>query len=128
MILNRKGNHMNEQRRLPRWQIRERMNIRFQERYEFADGIVEDINMKGMCLALPARLPYGREVRMGMRLSRREDITVHVQISWIKEEGGRYLHGVEFKQILENDKRKISQYINDRCMEKLSAGWWHDHQ
>lgn len=117
---------MNEHRRLPRWRINEPMKVQFHDRYEFSDGMVEDINMKGMCLSLPARLPQHRPVSLQLHLNKRNRVLVSVDIPWVKEEEGRYLHGVEFKHVLEQDKEMIYQYISDRCMKQLEAGWWHD--
>jgi len=117
---------MDEQRRLPRWRMNSLMKVSFQDRYEFKDTVVEDMNLKGMCLSLPAMLPKNTPVRIELELLGRESVTVKALIPWIKERDGRYLHGLEFNQVVDSDRERIYQYINDRCMKQLEAGWWHD--
>ena len=115
---------MDEQRGVPRWRIKEAMKVLFEEKFQFDDCMVEDMNLKGMRVSLPARLPQHSFARLGLELSRDTSVVVDVYILWVKEEGGRYTHGFEFNRMKDEDKDKIYQYINDHCMKQLEARWW----
>ena len=98
---------MNEQRCLPRWKIRKQVKLRLESFDNPTDCYLEDINLKGMCVSLSQRLPQDRLVKMELELSDNVSFEVHVQIPWIKESFGQFVHGAAFARIMDEDKNKV---------------------
>ena len=115
---------MDGRRELPRWKVMKQVNVTFQDSDRLSGCVLEDINLKGMCLSLTEKLPQDRVVKIGLELSSEVNIEVYVQIPWIKKMVGHYTHGMAFNRIMDEDKDKLYQYINNHCSQQLKEQWW----
>ncbi|MEI6438366.1 MAG: PilZ domain-containing protein [Candidatus Omnitrophota bacterium] len=116
---------MNDRRQVPRWQIRKTASVAIDGSPGTARCCVEDINLKGMCLSLPQRLPQGRDIKMALNFDDDLVMDVAVTVPWVRELPGRYAHGLSFTRILDRDRENIYKYVNDRFPQLLREGWWH---
>ena len=41
-----------------------------------------------------------------------------------KEDQGRYVYGLSFSKIEDDDKDRIYQYINTNCYDQFKDKWW----
>ncbi len=115
---------MNEKRQLPRWKVNKDVKVSFDNEENLQEAHLEDLNLKGMCLSLPVKLPQDRFIRMGLQLSEAISFEADIQIPWVKEVAGRYVHGASFCRIVDEDKDKVYQYINSHCLKQMKAQWW----
>ena len=116
---------MDERRQLPRWQVNRQVKVWLSQMQEFNQCIIEDINLKGMCASFDKQLPQERPVYMSLGLEDDSDIMqLEVNLSWSKEDQGRYVYGLSFIKIAEHDKNKIVHYINANCCYQFKKKWW----
>ena len=110
-------------RRLPRWSVKRPAKVRLQDAWQFEDCYVEDMNLKGMRMSFSGRLPLDRSVRIALAFP---DLAfeVDVEVPWIKEDDGRFMYGLSFSRIKDEDKDKIYQYIFSNCFYQLNDQWW----
>ena len=114
---------MDERRQLPRWEVKKEVKVWMPQTQDFSHGILEDINLKGMCLSFSKRIPDENPLRMSFAIA--EDmIKIEAQVPWAKQEDGRYVYGLLFNKIAEDDKDKIYQYITDNCYDQFKNKWW----
>jgi len=116
---------MNERRQLPRWEVKKEAKVWIPLLQGFRHCMVEDLHLKGMCMSLDKQLPHEKNVRMSFTIGDNYDfIKIEAQISWMKENQGRYDYGLSFSKIDDEDKDKIHQYITTNCYEQFKDKWW----
>ena len=115
---------MDGRRELPRWKINKTFKVSFENIGTLPDCLVEDLNLKGMCLSASEKLPQNRTVRMGLELTEDNYVEVDIQIPWVRESQGRFFHGLAFTRMMDEDKDKIYHYINNHCSKQLKDQWW----
>ena len=116
---------MNEQRQLPRWQVKREAKVWLPQRQEFSHCVIEDINLKGMCASFSKKLPQEQPVNFSLSLDDNfEFVKLEVNLPWIREENGRYVYGMFFNKILDADKDRIYQYITCHCSDQFKDRWW----
>ncbi len=116
---------MDERRQLPRWQVKKEAKVWLSQAQEFSHCIIEDINLKGMCVSFSKRLTQEHVVNMSIDFDGNFNLTkIGVQIPWMKEAEGRYVYGLSFNNIRDWDKDKIDQYINKHCYDQVKQRWW----
>jgi hypothetical protein len=118
---------MDGRRELPRWKIKKMFSMSFQN-IGTVDCIIEDLNLKGMCLSSRLKLPQDRLVKMGLMLPGDIHVEVDIQVPWIKESQGRFIHGLSFNRMMDEDKDKLYRYINNHCSDQLKQQWWQNTQ
>ena len=116
---------MNERRQLPRWEVSKEAKVWLPKMLGFSHCIIEDMHLKGMCISLHRPLPQQEPLRMSFAI---EDdsrpIKIEALMPWKKEEQGRYVYGLSFNKIDDQDKDRIYQYINVNCYEQIKQKWW----
>lgn len=117
---------MDERRQLPRWEIKKEAKVWMPgEPANATHCMVEDMHLKGMCVSFNRQLPQQRPVRMFFVLGDNSDpIKIEAETPWMKEDQGRYVYGLSFIKIDDEDKDKISQYINTNCYDQFKNKWW----
>jgi c-di-GMP-binding flagellar brake protein YcgR len=111
----------------------------------FSHCVIEDMHLKGMRVSFnkplprpthaedPHRLPSLAEdshrsqepVRMSFAMGDNFDfIKIEATIPWTKEEQGRYVYGLSFSRISDEDKNRIYQYTNINCYDQFKNQWW----
>lgn len=91
----------------------------------FSQCIIEDMHLKGMRVSFDKRLPRQGEVSMSFIIGDNLDlIKIEVEIPWEREDQGRYVYGLSFSKIVDNDKERIYQYINTNCYDQFKKKWW----
>jgi len=116
---------MNERRQLPRWEIKKEAKVWIPLLQDFSHCMVENMHLKGMSVSFNKRLPHQKTIRMSFAIGDNYDfIKFEAQIPWVKEEQGRYVYGLSFSKIADNDKDRIYQYINTNCYDQFKNKWW----
>jgi hypothetical protein len=116
---------MDERRQLPRWEVKKEAKVWLPQMQEFRLCIIEDINLKGMCVSFNKQLPQEQPMPMSLGLEDGAELMkLEVDLPWAKEEQGRHVYGMFFSKIGEVDKDKIYQYINDHCSNQIKDKWW----
>ena len=116
---------MDERRLLPRWQVNREAKVWLTQTQEFSQCIIEDINLKGMCASFNNRLPKEEPLNMSLALEDNSNpLRLEVNLPWVRETEGRYVYGMSFSKILDPDKDRIYEYINNHCSEQLKDKWW----
>ena len=116
---------MDERRQLPRWEIKKEAKVWMPNTQSFSQCIVEDLHLKGMCLSFDRQLPQEEPLRMSFAIGDDfEFIKVEAQVPWEKLEQGRYVYGLSFSKIADQDKNRLDEYINTNCYEQIKNKWW----
>ena len=114
-----------ERRRLPRWQVNREAKVWLSQAQEFSQCMIEDINLKGMCASFNKQLPQEQPVHMSLGFEGSPDIMqLEANLPWAKEDQGRYVYGLSFSKIADDDKDSIYQYINTNCYDQFKDKWW----
>jgi len=116
---------MDELRQLPRWEIKKEAKVWMPQMQEFCHGFVEDMHLKGMRVSFNKRLPQQQAVKMSFAMGDNFDfIKFEAQMPWVKEEQGRYVYGLSFSYIDDDNKDRISKYLNAFCFDQFRKNWW----
>jgi len=116
---------MDERRQLPRWQVKKEARVWLPRMQELSQCIIEDINLKGMCVSFNRQLPPEEPLHMSLGIDDGFDfMKLEVNMPWAKQEQGRYVYGMSFSKIAEVDKDRIDQFISSHCSEQIKDKWW----
>jgi len=116
---------MDERRQLPRWEIKKKAKVWMPLSQDPGQCIVEDMHLKGMCVSFDKRLPKEDVVKMSFALDGNLDsITIEAQIPWAKEDDGRFVYGLSFTKIADDDKERMYKYISTTCYDQFRKNWW----
>jgi len=116
---------MDERRQIPRWEIKKEAKVWIPLTQGFSHCMVEDMHLKGMCVSFNKRLPHQQNVRMSFSIGENYDfIKVEAEIPWRKEYQERFVYGLSFSKIADEDKDKIYHYINNNCYDQFKNKWW----
>ena len=116
---------MDERRQLPRWEIKKEAKVWMPQMHQPGHCMVEDMHLKGMCVSFNDRLPQEGAVSMSFAIG--DDfvpIQIEAEIPWEKKDQGRYVYGLSFSNISDEDKDKIYQYTNAHCYDQIKKHWW----
>ena len=116
---------MDERRQLPRWGVKKEAKVWMPQTQGFSQCVIEDMHLKGMRVSFNKQLPAQEPMRMSFAIGDNFDpIKIEAQIPWAKEDQGRYVYGLSFSKIAENDKDRIYQYITTNCYDQFKKNWW----
>ena len=116
---------MEERRLLPRWEIKKEAMVWMPQTQDFSFCMIENMHIKGMSISFHARLAQHRSINMSFALGDELDfINIEARILWIKQEHGRYVYGLTFIKIAEEDKKMMYHYINTNCYEQFRNVRW----
>jgi hypothetical protein len=83
------------------------------------------MHLKGMRISFDKRLPHQKNIRMSFAIGDNYDfIKFEAEISWMKEDQDRYVYGLSFTKINDEDKDKSYQYISANCSDQFRKSWW----
>lgn len=113
---------MDERRQWPRWQVQGQAMVRLPQMPELSHCMIEDINLKGMCVSFNKQLPQKEPLDMFLVFEGCCDlIKVEVNLPWKREYRGRYVYGMSFSKIMDWDQDRVYQYILSQCSKQLEA-------
>lgn len=115
---------MGERRHIPRWQIRKSAKVKVGPDGDFIDCIIEDVNLKGLQLSVDKQLPTDSRLEMVVALAENFGLDMKVNVPWSRQIGGRYVYGMAFSIIADEDKEKIYQYVSHHFPEQFQKQWW----
>ncbi len=115
---------MQERREIPRWRIGRAARVTFKNSGAVHEGFVGDMHLKGMSLLLSQPLSTESALLIVLTLAGRHDFDVEAEVRWMKEEDGRYVHGLFFKKILDPERERLFAYISQHCADQIQARWW----
>lgn len=116
---------MDERRKLPRWEIKKQAKVWIPLNPAFSSCMIEDMHLKGMCVSFEKPLPHEKTLRMSFTMGEDYDfIKVEALIPWMKQKQERYVYGLAFSQINDEDKEKLYKYINTHCYDQFKSKWW----
>ena len=116
---------MDERRQLPRWEIKKEAKVWMPQTQGFSYCIVEDMHLKGMRVSFNKKLPRQGLMSMSFTIGDNSDlIKIEAETPWNKEDQGRYVYGLSFTKIADNDKDRIGQYITANCYDQFKDKWW----
>jgi c-di-GMP-binding flagellar brake protein YcgR len=116
---------MDERRQLPRWEIKKEAKAWIPLSQGFSHCFIEDMHLKGMCVSFSNRLPELKTIRMSFAIGDNPDfIQIEAQVPWVKEKQGRFVYGLSFTKIDDNDKDRLNQYIYSNCYDQMKDKWW----
>lgn len=119
---------MGERRQIPRWQIKKQAKVKVGADGEFIDCVVEDINLKGLQMSVGERLPWNGRLKMVVAFAENLGLDVRVSVPWSQVIDGRYVYGMAFSIIADEDKEKIYQYVSSHSPEQFQKKWWSTSQ
>ena len=115
---------MEDRRVIPRWQIGRDARVKIGRAYGFEHCLVEDMNLKGMRLSLNRLMPAEPSIRLELALEEDCQVAVEVRAPWKKEIGGRFIYGLVFTKIRDEDRDQIYQYLSNNFRGQFQEKWW----
>lgn len=116
---------MDERRQLPRWDIKKVTKVWMPQTQSFSHGTIEDMHLKGMRLSFNKRLFEQQAVHIYFTLGDNFDlIKVEALVPWEKQEQDRYIYGLSFTEMRDENKVKIGEYITANCFDQIKSKWW----
>ena len=115
---------MDDNRRLSRWCINRRVKIKLQGAHSFAECFVKDLNLRGLQVILPLKLPSDTFRKFSLVLS--DDIVLDVEawVAWHKPMEGMNVYGLYFTKIKDVDKENIYRFLRRDFAEQIDHKWW----
>jgi c-di-GMP-binding flagellar brake protein YcgR len=116
---------MEERRQLPRWGIKKEAMVWMPQTQDFSYCVIEDMHLQGMRMSFNKQLPRHQAVSMSFAIG--DDfgfINIEAQVPWTREDHGRYVYGLSFTKIADEDKKKMYRYINANCYEQFRNIRW----
>ena len=116
---------MDERRQLPRWEIKKESLVWMPQALGFSQCIIEDMHLKGMRISCEKRLFQQQVVRMSFMIGDHFDlIKIEAHLPWAMEDADRYVYGLSFSRIEDEDKDKLYNYISTHCFDQFKKKWW----
>lgn len=115
---------MQERRQIHRWRIMRDARLQLDGDDRMVDCCVRDINSKGAQISMDAILPEKSALRLNLLIDQVLNLDVEACIPWKQEEGGRHIYGLSFRQIMDEDKTQIYQYVSSHFPHQLREQWW----
>ncbi len=115
---------MTEQRTVPRWRVQRQTAVRVENDAAQATCCLEDLSFKGMCLSFADALPLKPVLRLVVSLMDGLEMDVLADVRWSRQENGRYVYGLSFNRIKDQDKDGIYQYLQKNFTEEWRQHWW----
>ncbi|MBM3244139.1 MAG: PilZ domain-containing protein [Candidatus Omnitrophica bacterium] len=117
---------MQERRMYPRVAVNKEASFYIENRLSPIPCRVEDISLGGLKVSMhKSLLP---EVFSNISLSIPDvfDFNAGTQVAWQDEYEGRCTYGLIFNRLGDDDKDRISGYIQDNSFKGLKEHWWKD--
>ncbi len=115
---------MQERRQIHRWHVMREACFQIDGDERTVACSVRDINFKGMQISLSERLPGKTSLRMNFIIDQVLNLDVEAAVPWSLKEGGRHIYGLSFRQIADDEKAKIYEYVSTHFPHQLKEQWW----
>ena len=101
-----------DKRLAPRWKVSVSAKIKFEGNSGYSACEIRDLNLKGFSMLADKKL---LKKRMGAKLYFNEKYSFKVEmiILWRKAADNKYLYGIKFNKILDSDRARILQMMNE---------------
>lgn len=101
-----------EKRLAPRWKVSTPAKIKLEGFNSYLDCEVRDLNLKGFSLVITKKI---LKKRVGAKLYFNEKFSFKIEtmILWNKAVDNKYVYGMKFTKILDSDRGRILQMINE---------------
>lgn len=117
---------MPEQRRLGRWEVNRRAELKLYGAYVFVNCHLRDLNFKGAQVALKIKLPQGAPFKLHLELADDIVLDLEIYIIWHKTIDDINIYGVYFNRISDADKEKIYNFVRRDFSAQVDQKWWQD--
>jgi len=116
---------MDDRRGLPRWEIMKESKFWLSQTQDFNLCTIKDIHLKGMCISSNKQLPQQDSLKLSFAIGESFDfIKIEAGVQWKSQDQGRYVYGLSFNRIDEENKDKVYQYVMENCYDQLKNRWW----
>jgi PilZ domain len=109
---------MPEHRKLTRWRVSKQVTIRLDGAVSDAVCRLQDINFKGMQIALKLKLTVDSYIKFRLSLSKEFILDVEVWVAWQRQIDGHNTYGFYFTKLKDADKEKIYKFVYQNVPEK----------
>ncbi|MBF0123275.1 MAG: PilZ domain-containing protein [Candidatus Omnitrophica bacterium] len=114
---------MEDHRHIFRWQIMREGKVQLDAGNRTVDCFIRDINLKGIQISVPERLPEQVGIKMNLQINFL-DLDVEVAVQWEKQEDGQHVYGLSFQKIPDKDKNRIYEYVSLHFPQQLKKQWF----
>ena len=114
---------MGDHRQIYRWEIMREGKLQLDTGNRTVDCFIRDINLKGIQIAVPEKLPESADLKMNLLISSL-DLNVEVVVQWEKQEDGQHVYGLAFQKIADEDKTRIYEYVSHNFPHQLRKQWF----
>jgi len=104
---------MQDHRKLARWQVNKRVEIKLDGALSEAVCLVKDINFKGIQLILNLKLTLDTYIKFDLTLSEGVTIRAKAWVAWHKQIDGHSTYGLYFTDLMDPDREKIYRFVYD---------------
>ncbi|MBM3250132.1 MAG: PilZ domain-containing protein [Candidatus Omnitrophica bacterium] len=113
-----------ERRNAFRWQLGRQTKLRLKGAESFIPCKLQDLNFKGMQIALSTKLPADKFFNLALALT--DDFTLHVEcwVAWEKAVDGHNIYGLYFTRIADPDKERLYKFMRQDFPQELNKQWW----
>jgi len=113
-----------ERRNVFRWQLGRQARLRLRGAENFISCKLQDLNFKGMQVALSTKLPEDKFFSLALALN--DDFTLHVEcwVAWEKAVDGHNIYGLYFTRINDQDKERLYKFMRQDFPQELNKQWW----
>ncbi len=99
-------------RQTPRWKISAPAKIKWEVSLDYIPCVVEDLNMKGLCLSLSEGIPEGC-LSAKLYFNERFFFEIEFIVIWHQEINHKQCYGLKFSRFREADKEKLFLMIRE---------------
>lgn len=117
---------MAERRRVFRWQVARQVKIKLEGAEKYVDCIINNLNLKGIQLALSLKLPKDEFFKFSLLLSESFILNIEAWVSWHKTIENQNLYGLYFTKITDADREKIYQFLRRDFPRQMDQRIWQD--
>ena len=114
---------MEDHRHIYRWQIMREGKVQLDTGNRTVDCFIRDINLKGIQISVPEKLPECAGLRMNLLINFLA-LNVEVLVQWEKQEDGQHVYGLSFQKIADEDKNRIYEYVSHHFPHQLRKQWF----
>lgn len=115
---------MQNRRQGVRWRTERQAKIKIAGSAEYSDCQINDINFKGLQVCLNDKLTLDTYLKLSIMISNDFVLNVEAWVAWSKNINFRYVYGIYFTKIADQDREKIYQLIRNEFPEQINQQWW----
>ncbi|MDD5116595.1 MAG: PilZ domain-containing protein [Candidatus Omnitrophica bacterium] len=96
----------------PRWTVAVPAKIKFAGNSGYSPCEVRDLNLKGFSLFVSKKI-LKKRLPVRLYFSEKYSFKVEITILWSKPGNGKYLYGVKFSKIIDSDRERLLNMMNE---------------